>query len=76
MNSIEGRRGESRYKPPFPPQSGLWQEPTIINNVETLACVPHIINQGAAWFRGIGTTRSKGTKLFSVSGDVAKPASH
>lgn len=73
MNSIEGRRGESRYKPPYPPQRGLWGYPTIINNVETLMNVPHIINKGAAWFNAMGTARSKGTKVFSVSGDVSRP---
>ena len=73
MNSIEGRRGESRYKPPFPPQKGLWDMPTIINNVETLMNVPHIINKGADWFSAMGTARSKGTKVFSVSGDVSRP---
>jgi NADH-quinone oxidoreductase subunit F len=73
MNSIEGMRGESRYKPPYPPTSGLWGLPTIINNVETLMNVPHIINNGAAWFSAMGTGRSKGTKVFSVSGDVSRP---
>jgi len=73
MNSIEGRRGESRYKPPYPPTCGLWDKPTIINNVETLMNVPHIINNGASWFSAMGTKRSKGTKVFSVSGDVARP---
>ena len=73
MNSIEGQRGESRYKPPYPPTRGLWDKPTIINNVETLMNVPHIIDNGAAWFSAMGTKRSKGTKVFSVSGDVARP---
>jgi NADH:ubiquinone oxidoreductase subunit F (NADH-binding) len=73
MNSIEGKRGEARYKPPFPPQSGLWDNPTIINNVETLMNIPPIILNGAEWFTRIGTLGSKGTKVFSVSGDVAKP---
>jgi NADH:ubiquinone oxidoreductase subunit F (NADH-binding) len=73
MNSIEGKRGESRFRPPFPPEKGLFQMPTIINNVETLANVPLIIEKGAAWFSGLGTDKSKGTKLFCVSGDVAKP---
>jgi NADH-quinone oxidoreductase subunit F len=73
MNSIEGRRGESRYKPPFPPEQGLWGKPTIINNVETLMNIPQIIAQGAGWFNAIGTAESKGTKVFSVSGDVARP---
>ena len=73
MNSIEGTRGEARYKPPFPPQKGLWGKPTIINNVETLMNIPQIILKGSDWFRSMGTERSKGTKVFSVSGDVAKP---
>lgn len=73
MNSIEGSRGDARYKPPFPPQKGLWEKPTIINNVETLMNVPAIIGNGADWFCQIGTAESKGTKVFSVSGDVAAP---
>jgi len=73
MNSIEGKRGESRYRPPFPPESGLFEKPTIINNVETLVNIPHIIENGSAWFQGLGTEESKGTKLFCVSGDVARP---
>jgi NADH-quinone oxidoreductase subunit F len=73
MNSIEGWRGESRYKPPFPPEQGLWGKPTIINNVETLMNIPQIVAQGASWFTGTGTAESKGTKVFSVSGDVARP---
>jgi len=73
MDSIEGKRGEVRYRPPFPPEKGLWEKPTIINNVETLMNIPQIILNGAGWFSQIGTERSKGTKVFSVSGDVAKP---
>ncbi len=73
MNSIEGKRGEARYKPPYPPQEGLWEMPTIINNVETLMNVPHIISNGAGWFSAMGTAKSKGTKVFSVSGDVQRP---
>jgi len=73
MNSIEGGRGEARYRPPFPPMSGLFGKPTIINNVETLANIPQIILNGASWFSAIGTDQSKGTKVFSVSGDVKKP---
>jgi NADH:ubiquinone oxidoreductase subunit F (NADH-binding) len=73
MNSMEGRRGEARFRPPYPPVSGLWQTPTIINNVETLCNVPHIILKGASWFASVGTKKSKGTKVFSVSGDVRKP---
>lgn len=73
MNSLEGRRGDARLKPPFPVDKGLWDEPTIINNVETLVNVPAIILKGAQWFNQIGTEQSKGTKVFSVSGDVQKP---
>ncbi|MEK7354045.1 MAG: NADH-ubiquinone oxidoreductase-F iron-sulfur binding region domain-containing protein [Chloroflexota bacterium] len=73
MESIEGKRGELRYKPPFPTVQGLWQQPTTINNVETLMNVPQIILNGAAWFNQFGTERSKGTKVLSVAGDVARP---
>jgi len=73
MDSIEGKRGEVRYRPPFPPTEGLWGKPTIINNVETLMNIPQIVLNGAEWFSQMGTERSKGTKVFSVSGDVKKP---
>ncbi len=73
MDSIEGKRGEARYRPPFPPTKGLWDKPTSINNVETLMNIPQIVLNGASWFNQIGTERSKGTKVFSVSGDVNKP---
>jgi NADH:ubiquinone oxidoreductase subunit F (NADH-binding) len=73
MESIEGKRGEVRYRPPFPPTSGLWSQPTIINNVETLTNIPRIVLNGAQWFTKMGTEKSKGTKVFSVSGDVASP---
>lgn len=73
MESIEGRRGESRYRPPFPTVAGLWQKPTTINNVETLMNVAPIILNGSNWYSGMGTERSKGTKVFSVSGDVSNP---
>jgi NADH:ubiquinone oxidoreductase subunit F (NADH-binding) len=73
MESIEGKRGEVRYRPPFPPTKGLWGKPTVINNVETLMNIPPIMLNGAGWFKKIGTERSKGTKVFSVSGDVDKP---
>jgi NADH:ubiquinone oxidoreductase subunit F (NADH-binding) len=76
MDSIEGKRGEARFKPPFPPSQGLWQKPTIINNVETLMNIPPIILRGADWFNRIGTQRSKGTKVFSVSGDVRAPGTY
>jgi NADH:ubiquinone oxidoreductase subunit F (NADH-binding) len=73
MDSIEGRRGEVRYRPPFPPDHGLWQQPTVIDNVETLMNVPRIVENDAAWFAAVGTEKSQGTKVFSVSGDVARP---
>ncbi|MFC2002228.1 NADH-quinone oxidoreductase subunit F, partial [Chloroflexota bacterium] len=73
MESIEGKRGEARYRPPFPTVAGLWSKPTTINNVETLMNIPRIILNGANWFSQMGTERSKGTKVFSVSGDVANP---
>jgi NADH-quinone oxidoreductase subunit F len=73
MNSIEGGRGEARFRPPFPSTSGLWERPTSVNNVETLMNIPPIIARGPQWFSAIGTAESKGTKLFSVSGDVARP---
>ena len=73
MNSIEGRRGEVRFRPPFPPTSGLFGKPTVINNVETLMNIVPIIEKSAAWFTAIGTATSKGTKVFSVSGDVERP---
>ncbi|GGH39678.1 NADH-quinone oxidoreductase subunit NuoF [Paenibacillus segetis] len=70
MNSIEGRRGMPNPKPPFPAVSGLWGKPTVINNVETLANVPIILLQGADWYAGIGTEKSKGTKVFALGGKV------
>jgi len=73
MESIEGKRGDVRYRPPFPPTKGLWGEPTVINNVETLMNIPQIILNGAHWFSQTGTEQSKGTKVFSVSGDVKRP---
>jgi NADH:ubiquinone oxidoreductase subunit F (NADH-binding) len=70
MSSIEGRRAVSRQRPPFPAQSGLWGQPTNINNVETWANVPLIIRRGAEWYSQIGTHKSKGTKIFSLVGKV------
>ena len=72
MASIEGRRGEPRPRPPFPAVSGLWGKPTIINNVETLANIPNIVRRGAEWLRTIGTEKSKGTKTFTLAGDVER----
>jgi|Deesub1362B_J571_1020462.scaffolds.fasta_scaffold00078_29 NADH-quinone oxidoreductase subunit F len=68
--SIEGRRGMPRAKPPFPVEKGLWGKPTVINNVETLANVPYIIRNGASWFAQYGTEKSKGTKVFALTGKV------
>jgi len=73
IESLEGKRGLPRLKPPFPAVVGVFGCPTVVNNVETLACVPHIIERGGAWFAGIGTERSTGTKLFCVSGHVERP---
>ena len=73
LNSIEGRRGEPRSKPPFPTESGLFGRPTLVNNVETLANIPGIVLDGGAGYAGIGTDGSSGTKLFCVSGHVARP---
>jgi NADH-quinone oxidoreductase subunit F len=73
MESIEGRRGWPRIKPPFPAVEGLFGKPTVVNNVETLCCVKHIIKEGADWFLGIGPKGSKGPKLFAVSGPVRRP---
>lgn len=70
MTSIEGHRGEPRPRPPFPAQKGLFQKPTILNNVETYANVPQIILRGADWFAGMGTEKSKGTKVFALGGKI------
>jgi len=70
INSIEGKRGEPRYKPPYPASVGLWGKPTCVNNVETLANVPPIILNGAQWFRSIGTERCPGTKVFTLTGNI------
>ena len=70
LNSIEGKRGMPRPRPPFPAVKGLWGQPTIINNVETLACVPYVLREGAAKFASVGTERSKGTKVFALGGKV------
>ncbi|MCX6902343.1 MAG: NADH-quinone oxidoreductase subunit L [Verrucomicrobia bacterium] len=72
MASVEGRRGQPRPRPPFPAESGLFSQPTLINNVETFANVPPIILKGAEWFAGIGTEKSKGTKVFALAGKITK----
>ncbi len=73
IESIEGKRGEPRNKPPFPPSVGLWGKPTIVNNVETLANIPQIILNGAAWYKSLGTTASPGTKVFTLVGNINNP---
>ena len=70
LNSIQGKRGMPRPRPPFPAVKGLWDKPTCVNNVETLACVPYILRNGAAEFASVGTERSKGTKVFALGGKV------
>jgi NADH:ubiquinone oxidoreductase subunit F (NADH-binding) len=74
IESIEGNRGEPRFKPPYPPVIGLWGKPTIVNNVETFACIAPIIEKGAQWYAGIGSKSYPGTKVLSLTGDVEKPA--
>lgn len=76
LSSLEGGRGQPRLKPPFPAVSGLYGMPTVVNNVETLSNVPHIIERGADWFLSIGTEKSPGTKIFSVSGKVRRPGNY
>lgn len=76
MNSLEGKRGQPRVKPPFPAAVGAFGMPSTINNVETLAAVPHIVENGGDWYRGFGTEKSPGTKLFCVSGHVNKPGNY
>lgn len=76
LESLEGKLGQPRLRPPFPPTFGLYGKPTIVNNVETLANVPLIVENGAEWFRKFGTEKSPGTKVFSLSGNVAKPGNY
>ncbi|MBI2217118.1 MAG: NADH-quinone oxidoreductase subunit NuoF [Candidatus Rokubacteria bacterium] len=73
ISSLEGKKGWPKVKPPFPAIKGAFGMPTIVNNVETLACVPHIVNRGAAWFAGLGTKTQGGTRMYSVSGRVNRP---
>jgi NADH-quinone oxidoreductase subunit F len=73
ISALEGKRAIPRAKPPYPQVSGLWGKPTVVNNVETLCCVPHIVNRGAAWFKSLSHTKDGGTKIYGVSGRVNKP---
>ena len=76
LESMEGKRGQPRVRPPFPPSQGLYNKPTVVNNVETLTGVPYIINNGADGYRKFGTEKSPGTKLFSLSGNINKPGNY
>jgi len=76
LSSLEGYRGQPRLRPPFPAVEGLYEAPTLINNVETLCNVPHILTRGAEWFAKIGPEKSPGTKVFSVSGKVERPGNY
>ena len=76
IKSLEGKPGNPRMKPPFPAQVGLFGAPTLVHNIETLACIRHIVQRGAEWFAAIGTAESKGPKIFSVSGHVNRPGNY
>jgi NADH-quinone oxidoreductase subunit F len=73
LNALESKRANPRAKPPYPQSSGLWGKPTIVQNVETLANIPHIVNNGPEWFKGLSFTEDSGTKLYGVSGRVKRP---
>ena len=73
IESLEGKKGQPRLKPPFPAMSGLWGCPTTVNNVETIAVAPTILRRGSSWFSGLGRPRNTGTKIFSISGHVEQP---
>src|SRR5450830_1668020 len=76
LDSLEGRRGQPRLKPPFPAVAGLYARPTVVNNVESIASVPSIVRGGAAWFTAMGTARSAGFGIFSLSGHVTRPGQY
>jgi len=76
LESLEGKRGEPRLKPPFPANAGLYGMPTVVNNVETACCVPHIVERGARWFASIGPEKCPGPKIISVSGHVNRPGNY
>ncbi|MBL7488420.1 NADH-quinone oxidoreductase subunit NuoF [Frankia sp. AgB1.9] len=76
LDSLEGRRGQPRLRPPFPATHGLYNSPTVINNVETIASVPFIVNNGVEWFRSMGTEKSPGPKIYSLSGHVTRPGQY
>jgi NADH-quinone oxidoreductase subunit F len=76
LSSLEGERAMPRIKPPFPAVQGVYAAPTIVNNVETMSTVPHIVDRGGAWYASMGVNRSTGTRIFSVSGNVARPGNY
>jgi len=76
LESMEGKRGQPRIRPPFPPSFGLFGKPTVVNNVETFTNLPMILSNGADWYKGMGTADSAGVKLFSLSGRVKKPGNY
>ena len=76
LSSLEGFRGQPRLRPPFPAVEGLYESPTVINNVETLMNVPHIVRNGAEWFKQVGTEKAPGTKVFTISGKVERPGNY
>ena len=76
LESMEGKLGQPRLRPPFPPSYGLYGKPTVVNNVETLTNVPYIIARGSDWYKSIGTEKSTGPKIFSLSGRVNKPGNY
>ena len=76
LESLEGKPGKPRFKPPFPAQSGLYGRPTTVNNTQTLACVPAIVEKGADWFKSLGPANSAGTMIFSISGHVERPGNY
>ncbi|MCP2165920.1 NADH-quinone oxidoreductase subunit NuoF [Goodfellowiella coeruleoviolacea] len=76
LDSLEGKRGQPRLKPPFPATAGLYASPTVVNNVETIASVPYIVNGGSDWFRSMGRDKSPGPKIYSLSGHVTRPGQY
>src|SRR5699024_1272785 len=76
LDALEGRRGQPRLRPPFPAVAGLYACPTVVNNVETIMNVPHVVEHGVDWYRSMGTEKSPGPKLFCVSGEVVRPGNY
>lgn len=76
LNSLEGKRANPRSKPPYPGTSGLWGKPTVVNNVETLCNIPHIVERGSDWFKGLGRAKDSGTKIYGTSGRTKRPGAY